>query len=217
MTDTDLTQSTELASWDDLLKRVAKAEAPGVVKVALPAKFSDKQLDAVKSLTKVFGSVVPTEPRQLSKTEIDALLAERQVVDIVARLTSQRKDDIALSVKHHHDAVVVEQDPDAERTKDGHFAVSGRYGGEDNAEQVFSVEVRKGSVKVDLDRLASDADDDGVGDLTHEDYLALTRPVRVIDPDRAATLLRKRPELLGVLERYVTQGAPSVSTYVRKR
>lgn len=216
MTDT-LSTSIKFDSWDELLDKVAKrTEVAAPAKLTLPAKLGTKEAAAISHLPEQFGSVQPDTLRALTPSEIDSLLAERRTVDTVAKLVTRRKTDIAAIVKAHHNATLDAQGESGPTAKDGTYAVPARYAGEDD-EQVFSVEPRSGGVNVDLDALLIDADDPEVADLSHDDYLALTRPVRVLDPDKAAKLVRERPELLGVLSRYAVKGEPVVSVYARKR
>lgn len=189
-------------------------------RVPAPRELTSTDLEALKRLPEVFGSVQPESKRTLTDDEMTALHEERSVLKVVESVTSGRIDDIADVVKNHADLKAeddfTDEAPRPLLTKDGHWAVKRRFPVSDTDED-FSVEVRKGSATLDPAALKALADDPTFEGFTHADYLAMTEQTRVFDEHKAMLHLKKRPELVEVLARATSRSAPSVSLYPRKR
>lgn len=185
-------------SLNEIAKIVAPPREAAKVpeSIPLPAVISESQRKALEDLSHVYGQVVPAEKRALLPDEVRSLLTERRTLDEIEKLAKVRKDDIRTTVFNHFD---VEAEgagiPEgAEKDKDGHLILKGEV--VVPGEGKFSRSVRSGSVSINPDKIKELGDDPEVEWITHEDYLACTTQVRVFDEEKAALLLRKKPELI---------------------
>lgn len=217
-----------IVSMGDLV--AALAPPPAISKVGavpLPAVVSEDEKVALERLPEVYGSVVPTERRELEPTEITSLIGERGVLKTVESLVKRRLDDISLTVLNHND-VDFEEDPSQTEgvllgpdgkpfiTAKGHVVRKARFRGDDpSLATLFSVETRKGSPSVSPSKFQELADDPAWENASHQDYLACTRQERVWDENKAMIHLRANPHLLVTLREAMTTSSPSVSVYER--
>lgn len=204
----------------------AAPEVPAPSKVPLPARITDDQRLALARLVGVFGQVTPAERRELQPVEVNALLDERRVLNTIEKMAAGRKDDIRTVVLNHRDLVVEEAyDEEARakvrRDKDGHYIVDGAVDGTGTDPEHFKAESRQGTVSLDpsiLEKLEGDPELEKLmgRPFTHDDYLALTRPVRVTDEAKTMLALRKDPALVFALRAATKRGTPSIAVTPRK-
>lgn len=206
-------------SLSDLLKAVAPEpiRVPAPTTVPLPAKISQEQSEALEKVVEIFGKITPQERRTLEPAEIEGLLEERGVLDQIKKMAQSRQDDIRTTVFNHLDVLVEQEglDEDAERDKDGHYAVAGEVAiGDVTTKFVRQISQRSPSItEGSLKALVDDPD----ADFTHEDYLSMTSPVRVIDENKVMLVLKKRPDLLPAIAKATQPGGKTASLYQRKR
>lgn len=188
------------------------------IPVAPPAVMTDAEKEALARLPEVFGVVCPREPRRLSETEVDALVEERAVLATLEGMMGTRKTDIRTIVFAHLDTEIAEHlDGVMEPPKDGrgNYLVKGEVVSRKHGARLTR-EIRKGSVTVSVAKLKELADDPEVDWFTHEDYLAMTAPVRVVDELNVALFMRKNPEVaVKALAAASERGADQASCYTR--
>lgn len=215
-------------SFDDLVKEVAPPEERHVksTKVSLPAQITEEQRVALERLEEVFGQVVPTERRALESVEVTALVDERLTLNKIEDMAKKRKGDIRTTILHHLDVEAEESgqaDEDTSTDADGHYILKGNAEDPEHGKR-FSREVRNNAPRLSAGAIeALLADEETLAELeaegvtfTREDYLSMTRQVRVFDEEATMILLRKRPELVSVISRATKPGSRSASLHVRK-
>lgn len=207
----------EIVGISDLVATLAPPASPGAPpsRAPLPAAITDAQHAALERLPEVFGSVVPTERRALSSDEVALLREERETVDTVAKMAAARKDDIAVTINNHFDCLLEAEGvpEDVQTNKNGHYVVAGRAPAGEG--KVWSREVRRGSSSIDPAELKAMAEDPDIPEFTHDDYLAMTEQVRVVEENRFMLHLKKNPHLLPIVAR-ATRSSPSTSSiYLR--
>lgn len=211
----------QIVSLADLKKAMAKPavrpEPPE--KTPLPAVITDDERAALALLPLVFGQVNPDTKRKLTEPELTKIFEERQTLDTVEKMTASRKADIRTAVVNHLDEVSREAglgedtwfDSEGHVLKTAHVNIPG-------SKKCFSWEVREGNPS-GLAISESSLRDLSLNPeipFSHEDYLAVTSQVRVIDENKFILHLRKHPELLPEIAKAVTPaGAPVGSFYVR--
>lgn len=220
-------------SYADLLALIAPP--PPVPKAPAnppsPAVITDAQRAALARLTEVFGVCVPTERRALSVPEIRSLIDERLVLDEIEGMVKKRKEDgIRPAVFNHFDTLIDEAA--AEKGEDyqlpprddkGYYITDEKLTVPDR-ETAFTRETRSGGVSLNPDTLRLLSSDPGLQaqlaeagvTFTHDDYLAMTRPVRVLDEARVMIHLRKNPKLVAALQAATTTGPRTNSLQKRK-
>lgn len=211
----------ESVKWSEVVDAVAPAKPEPVAApehIPLPAVITDDEQAALAKLPEVYGQVVPTERRELLPDERVALLEERTVLKTIKTMVERRSDDIRTSVFNDFDVQAEEAGEvteDTVRDTNGHYVLKGSTSIEGTGER-FSREVRGGSPTLDTEVLRKMAEDPGVEDFTHEDYLAMTSQVRVFDEAKATLALRKNPHLLKAIRTATTRNRPTAALYVRK-
>ncbi len=223
-----LLKTGKTITLSDLVAEVAPTAPAATPPAKIPAarEITAEQKAAIARIPKVYGQVVPVERRALTQTEVDLLIDERETLDQVKKVAEARLKDITLTVHNHLDVKIEEAvEASAEggpevvlppRDEHGHYVSAGRVGVPAH-ENEFSREVRQYAATLDIDALA--ALDTGEPDalLTHEEYLSMTRQVRVVDENLVMVALRKNPALVKALAAAVKPGGQSTSVYLRKR
>lgn len=222
MTKTEI-QKVDVGDAKDLVQVLAKiapepTKVPAPSKVPLPRKLTDEQKEALDKFPAVYGQVVPQERRALEVAEASALLDEKDTLKTIKKLAADREQDIRTTVFNHLDVLVEEEglDESAERDDKGHYVVAGEVFGEDDSPHKFVRQVSEQSPALSEAALRELSEDPEV-EFTHDDYLAMTSPIRVVDENKVMLELKKRPELLSAIQKAVTPGRKSASLYARKR
>ncbi len=212
----------------DLLKALKAPEMPAMMPPVppLPSPMTDAQKAALARLPEVYGKVVPQERRKLSLEEANALIAERMVIDQVKTMVESRREAIRTTVYNHLDVEVEEAAQksmaasgsgawDVPPVDDkGHYIAEGEVRGQ--AEKRFTREVRNPTPTLDVGRLRAMADDPDCSLLTHEDYLAMTEPVRVVNEARVMAALKRNPALLAAVAEATVSGKTTTALNMRK-
>lgn len=180
------------------------------------AEITPAQRTALTLIPEVFGRVNPTEPRSLTPDEIQTIFEERDVVDTVAKMAADRKDQIRDIVCFHLDREAEEAESVGDAPKDarGHYVLAGRHNVPGTG-KAFSREVRQGKATIDLDLLKAQVDDPEVN-FSHDDWLACTTQVRVLDENKVMLRLRENPDLMEAIAKATVRGPATASLFVRK-
>jgi hypothetical protein len=207
----------DVAALEDVLRALAPREesAPVPKKVPTPAKITDSEQAAIETLSKVYGSVVPTERRTLTKNEVKKLLQERAVLKELEKCIKRRVEDITLTAHNHFDVTLEETGAadDLIRNAKGYYV-------HDDAEPVpdlgekLTREARHPAPTLNPVKLQEAVVDDSI-DFTHQDYLASTRLTRVFDENKFMLLLRQKPEVLAAVSAALEPGKPNAAINVR--
>jgi hypothetical protein len=224
----------------DLAAKVAVAETVQPTDVAAPfpdlpkpVAITDELKRALKHLPAVFGSVDLNTRRSLTQKELDELTLEESVIRLIASVLGPRQDAIKEIIRVHMDVKAEETGvavpkaklgPEGEvivaatpRDQNGHYLLAGPQDPHQVAvgpvrwSQEYSADAAKPSLKVLEDLHKS-------GEISREDYLAVTRPERVLDESRLRTFIRKNPASgLALLRKITVTGKAKASLYLRKQ
>lgn len=203
----------------DLLKALSPPQQSEPVPAVLPTPkaITTKQREALDSLPSVFGQVVPTERRALQPVEVTALVREKETLDEIKSMTTGRLEDVTLTVHNHLDVVLEDALGEAAsevlRDEKGHYIKAGRAGGPD-AEKEFSRETRQSAATLSVAGLQALEE---AGEITHEDFLALTAQTRVIDEMKVVQTLKRKPALITAIAKATVPGKQGTSVYLRKK
>lgn len=191
------------------------------LKPAESVTLSTKLLMALKDLPVFFGRHQVTQIRQLTEIELRDLGAEQQVIDQIMKPLEARREAIKETVRHHMDLTAVADGkvgPHTERDANGHYVVARKDDPErvpvPGSNKAWSREYRSGRVEIDGRKLLDLYDD---GEITREQYLAMTREVRVFDEEKALRSMSKDPSLLNVFRKIIKRGRPGTSLYMRNQ
>lgn len=225
MADTASPASTALAAvergalaFGDFLRSVARRQVATeqVIDLPKPVVLTPEARQGIDLLPSVIdGAVTPTERRLLTQDEVASLMAERIIIDNVTKVLEGRKDAQRAAIFNHLDAELEQMgQADAERDAKGHFTVKGEVSVPETGRK-FTRELRNGSPSLDAESLLALVDDPSVA-WTHDDYLACTTQVRVVDEAKVLLHLRKRPEAVAAIAQATKLGSTTASLYVRK-
>lgn len=213
-TGSSLKEVAALLVENDAVEVYAPAEFPPV---APRTVITAEHEAALEALPGVFGQVQPETRRALTDDERLALYREFETLKKVTGLLDGRLDAIKTSIRHDFDVqaeeagvavpkavvrgghVVVEASP---RDVAGHYVLGSKGKPErlpipgTNVE--WSREMRSGTLNIDGSLLEALAES---GEVSREDYLAMTREVRVFDEKKAMEAIVKNPERLNLLRR----------------
>lgn len=216
----------------------ARTEMMPFPEVPAPVVLTDEVREALARLKDVFAVVQPESRRTLTEEERAAVHDERQVLKTIMGLLEGRDEALKTLIRHHMDTdaeergVAVPQavvDPATgqviveatDRSADGHYILCAPQKPErcpiPGTNQEWSREYRQGAISTDPlvieDMLAA-------GEITRAEYLAMTREVRVFDPNKAMDMAVHKPEyaegILRAIKAMTKVGKPSVSLFVRK-
>ena len=212
--------------------------APGQVipfpEIPTPVTLTDEIKQALNALPEVFGKVNLQDRREMTDAEVLDVYKEHEALKALEDVLKGRRDNLKTYVRHHMDVQAEREDrakaadvfdtetgekiADASpRDKAGHY-VLGEKGKPErlniaDTNQAFSREASSYKASLSGERLTELAD---AGVITREQYLALTREVRVFDEDKARKSIMKDKSLLGVLARITERGGMKSALYVRK-
>lgn len=201
--------------------------------VPTPVVMTPEIQEALNALPEVFGKVSVDKRRTMTEEEILDVYKEHEALKALEDVLKSRRDNLKTYVRHHLDVDAEERNiavpadvfdkkgnkiADASpRDPHGHY-VLGEKGKPERlhipgTNQDFSREASSYKAQVDGDRLRELHE---AGEISREDYLALTREVRVFDEDKARKALAKDKRLFGVLARITQRGGMKSALYVRK-
>jgi hypothetical protein len=207
-------------SVTDLLERLATRPKPPTdedrkpIPVVVPV--SDEQKKILKAIiARAEKFAFPAEPRVLTDAEArEAISIYRDIKQASAALANF---EAAFKATFHNSLdvalVAAGEDKGVPQNGDGHYVARGEI-----APAGIEVMIRRetsGGAAAAL-TLADLADMEAKGDITHKEYLAMTREVpRVLVPDAIMAHVRKAPEFTKVLKRYARLTTPTASINIR--
>jgi hypothetical protein len=177
-------------------------------------------LDAVQTaIVQAASEVAPltvTERRKLEQDEIDRLIAERDELDVLEKYIKARKAAHRTMVFNHLDIELEAVGRPSEADSSGHYVEPGEVvstGG-----HRFTREIRSGAPVVTAEALEDLVAEGKVSEevFSHEDYLACTTQVRVLDEEKTLIHLRRRPEIVEALAVAAIPGKSTASLNRRK-
>lgn len=220
---------------------VARTESVPFPEVPKPVVLTKEVQDALIRLKDVFAVVQPTERRTLSDEEKTAVQDERDVLKAIAAMIAARDENLKTIIRTHMDVdaeergiavpvalvdretgqVIVEA---TERDQNGHYVLCGPQRPErvdiPGTNKEWSREYRAGKVEVNTDPAFLLALYDE-GTLTREEYLAMTREVRVFDENKAMDAAATKPDLrdgiLKAIHAMTSVGKPGTALFVRNK
>jgi hypothetical protein len=203
------------------LVRPQKAEKP--TKVALPARLTDADKEALTLLVQVYGGVCPATRDTLTPAELADIMKERRIIDQVAKAVENRKEGIKTIVCNHFDVTFETEGVVDEMTPvnaEGHYLLMGTHQvPAEGTNYVWSWEVSKGGdPKLNEDKLYELCHTEGSG-LTHRDWLAMTylpEVSRKFDEAKAFDYIKSHPEVLEHLEGAMDVPNPRGALWPRK-
>jgi hypothetical protein len=205
------------------LVKPKKAEKP--TKVALPAKLTEADKEAIAQLIRVYGQVCPQDRVTLTPAQLTAIMSERLVLDQVEKIVKNRKEGVRTTVLNHIDIALEVEGSVNDMTpleKDGHYLLAGTHQvPAPDTHMVWSWEVSPGTPDINPAKLYDLCHSEGSG-LTHKDWLAMTFQPEVVDPPRkfdeakAMAHLQAHPELLEHLEDAMDVPEPRGAFWPRK-
>jgi hypothetical protein len=206
-----------IALKDVLLALSPAQKSAEIAVLPVPQEITEAQRAAVAKVGEVFGQVVPTERRELTPVEVSQLVEEKETLDELKKMADGRWENIKIAVHNHLDLEAEKNgiSKDAIRSDKGHYVLGGKLRGEPDTPKQWSREVRQNSPSLSAESLKALVDDEDV-DFTHEDYLAATSQVRVLDENKLMLLLKKNPKLVIALQQAIHPGSKSASLYLRK-
>lgn len=212
-----LLSTGQITKISELLKKVVPPTGEHDVPVPpLPSSLASTTLAAVAKLPDVFGKVQPTERRELTPVEVGLLHEERDTLKVIDSEVGHRLDAIRSTLYHHFDVKIEEEDADARTTvetdKDGFYLREGVLPIK-GTDQCFKRETRNGTTTLSPMKLLDLVES---GDLSKEDYLAMTTQTRVVDENKVMLLLKKKPDLLSVITKAADAGRNFTQLWVRK-
>lgn len=173
------------------------------------------QLAALENLPGLLESVTwPDSRRQLSTAEKESLLALLDAVKDAKDLVEAAEGSLKPALFNELDVTAEktgELAPGTETDKYGWYAFKGQVTAQ-GVEIAAERRVRRGSVSLSPEDILEATTLPGA-ELTHKDYLAVTRQVREVDENALFALIAKRPTLAAVFNQLVKRGAPSLSLY----
>lgn len=186
--------------------------------VDLPAEvlLTENVLADLEILPKDFGSVLPTDRRKLTDDEVRDLFIERERIARIMKTLESRKDAIAVAVKNHCDIEIEEASKTEGLPRDirGHYLVPSDIKIPKLGKR-FTREVRKGAPTVNVEDLERLAKESAIPGFDHEDYLACTTAVRVIDEAKSTVHFRKNPAVLDAFAAAMVPGNTTAAVYQR--
>ena len=223
----------------DVVKAVQEiAVTPhAVIEPAFPkfAEITDATKSAMLVLPEVVGEVRPTEPRVLEPEEIVTLFREQEAVRTVLTNLKSVDEDIKEVVRHHMDKQA-EQDnrvipkrivrngqvvaEATERDANGHYLLATKGNPErvvvEGTGMAYSNEYRESAAAISNASVEL-LDLYDRGEITREQYLALTKETRVYDETKVMAAMSKDPETyIPIIAAVTHKAAPSQSLFVRK-
>lgn len=213
-------------------EHVPAAEAVPFPELPAPIPMTAEALAALRRLPKIFGGFDLDERRALTQDELGLLMDETSVISQIAAVLGPRLEQIKETVRVHMDAeaeksgAAIPADvfgPDGTviqaatpRDQNGHYLLARPKQGHQVPAGLMAwvQEYRSGSAVPSDDELAAAYEN---GDITREEYLAFTEPVRAFSPDKARGFIRRNPARgLAILRRITRRKPPTSALAVRK-
>jgi len=211
-----------VADLADAVAPAAEPEALGFPPLPKPAVLTDQAAQAVSRVSEVFGSFQLPSRRVLTAKELARLTDEAVTLVTAAKPIKARLDVIAETLRVHMDvtAEAAGAGPATERIQaglaKGHYLVA--KPGEPykvpvpGFEEAWEQRYVAGGAAPNPARLLGLEQQ---GQITHEEYLSLTRETRVFDEEKMASVIRKNAargiQILGEITERSSPGAQLVT------
>lgn len=209
-------------SLSDVLGAIAETKEveilPAPEVLPIPMEITQEQREALDKVTEVFGKVVPAKRRALEPVEVAQLVEEKETLDQLKKMAEARHQNIRTTIFNHLDVEAEEEqlvDETTLRDKDGHYILKGEVRGQKDTGMKFTRQVSNVSPKLDPEALKDLVDDPEV-EFSHEDYLAVTSQVRVLDENKLMLALKKNPRLILAISKATIAGGKNISMFLRK-
>ena len=206
-----------IVKLSDLLVELSEPEVKPSLTPVLPGRIvpTAEQKSALAVLaTMVEHAPTPVERRTLIDQEIRTLLDERAALDVAEGLIKEAKEAMRTTVFNHLD---VEAEKYAAElpldSKGAHYAVAGGASVDDRP-NFFSREIRQEAAKITTAGLGKL---DAAGAISHADYLAMTRPARVVSEEGVLGWIRRNPGRAHLLVGAMETGKLTPSLNIRKK
>jgi hypothetical protein len=190
---------TTLSDLFQSITRIPDPEVPDK-KPPVPKPLTEAQTKALERLPDVFGKVVVTADRSLTKTEIKTLVEERTLIDtLLTPLETRKKESIREVLSNHLDHLVTEEQAEAARVDaKGHYAVTQNLSVEGTGKKVQR-SVSGGKPVLTIEQIE---DLHARGRIDRKTYLAITKKPdvpRVMDEEGLHKAIQKDPALFFLL------------------
>lgn len=203
--------TTALAVQDHAVVPPEEYDIPKPVLVDTSTEMALQATAALVPLTVV-------ERRTLVQAEIDQLNEERTQLDAMAKYIEARKAAHRAMIFNHLDVALessLDEDTSPPSSDDkGHYIQAGEVfssGG-----HRFTRELRREAPVLTAEALRAVEESLPDDVFSHDDYLAVTTQVRVLDEEKALILMRTKPEIIQAFAAAATPGKTSASLYRRK-
>jgi hypothetical protein len=199
--------------------KVATAEVERKVDLPKSVEVTRKIVEAVNTLglmTPGHQSLTLDERRSLTHEEIDALSAERDAIDVVLKYLEARKVAMKPMVFNHLD-IDIDHDfagDKPEMDADGHYLLKQSVFAQGGSRH-FDRQLAEGQPSVTADGLLEVVEGGQVAEFGHEDFLACTTAVRVLDEAKTLIHMRKNPGVVKALAVAVKPGKTTASLWHR--
>lgn len=193
---------------------VSLAETP----IPQSAALNEDAEEALSQVGKLLSELeLPDRRRMLTPAELETLTRTYMAWDKASKGLGRSRDQIKAAIFNHFDAVAAHDgkiDLDTQHTSEGWAIVADKTSAIVQGLDVkLTREVAGGKTELDLDRLNDLVEDEVIA---REDFLAMTRQVRVVDEARALEWLRKNPQRAHLLLEGTKTGSARASLYLRK-
>lgn len=233
-----LSRAQKLALKDKPITEIAEAlgaalAAPAVdtfPEIPAPLEATAETRKSFATLGKIFNKVIMTGRRRLSDDEVSTLGQERIDIDNVLGLLTSRKDQINEYLRTHQDVEAEEAGvafPQnvvrngnvialaTERDAKGHYLLAAPKNPVETpipgTNKKFATQYSSGRTTENYSALTSAYE---AGEIDETTYKAVTKLVRVVDPERLAKHVLKTGNT-SLLTRVLKKGRPSTSMYIR--
>lgn len=216
-------------SWADVVRaaiaaeaKATQAEAAPVVETPLPKPLvlSPEEEAALKAFaTQATNLTVPPNRRMMTTEELFSVNTFLATTKVVAKVVKRATEDTIKPAFHNHFDVKAEKDGVADpRTtprhpKSGHYLLEDKTSGKVSGLKASAErELRGGTVSLTEEGLKGLVDS---GEISHQEYLAMTRQVRVVDEDAVLAAVKKNPELVQKLRKATSVSDPTIALTIR--
>lgn len=204
-----------------MLENASPAALESGPKVPARIEMTQELINGLNVLPHVFGRVQPEILRKLTDEELSQLYDERDAIKAISTVIAQREETVKQLIRIHAMRIAEEEGrvtPETELDSKGFpiLAAKGKPQRIDipHTSVAWSLEYRAGSPEIDADKLLDLYTE---GEITKQQYFAMTRIKRVFDEEKAFKSMAKDPSLLEVFRRIIKKGRPSTSLFVRKQ
>lgn len=161
---------------------------------------------------------LPNVRRALTEPERESLLSLLDEVKATEKLLKNTTESLKAAWFNHFDSVAEKEgraDENTPRDRNGWYLLEDRENGTAADTDVIATrEIRQGAVSLTAENLKALED---AGQLSHEDYLALTKQTRVVDEDHFLKALAQREHLIPVVAQAIEEKPPTIAFCKREK